>query len=67
MMLRVYSLSKICAINKWVLVAGYNPKKQCIFHFIENIGSSLDKFIESFDNLLIIGAFNSEVEEEDRK
>ena len=42
-------------------------RKVYIFHFIENIGSSLDKFIETFDNLLPIGDFNSEVEEEEMK
>ena len=50
--------------KKWVLFAGYNPKKERIFHFLENIGTSLDKFIENFDNLLLIGDFKSEVEEE---
>ena len=53
--------------NKWVLFAGYTPKKECIFHFIGNIGSSLDKFIETFDNLLLIVDFNSEVEGVDMK
>ena len=52
--------------QKRVLFAGYNPKKERIFHFLENIGT-LDKFIETFDNLLLIGDFNSEVEEEDMK
>ena len=52
---------------KWELFAGYNPKKECIFNFMENIGSSLDKFIETINNLLLIGNFNSEVEEEDMK
>ena len=53
--------------KKWVIFVGYNPKKQRIFHFLENIGTSLDKFIETFDNLLLIGDFNSEMEEEDTK
>ena len=42
-------------------------KKERIFHFTENIVSSLDKFIETFDNLLQIGDFNSTSEEEDMK
>ena len=53
--------------KKCILFAGYNPKKERISHFLNNIGTSLDKFIEKFDNLLLIGDFNSEIEEENMK
>ena len=53
--------------KKWVLFAGYNPKKERISHFLNNIGTSLDKFIEKFENLLLIGDFNSVIEEENMK
>ena len=45
--------------KKWILFGGYNPKKAHILN--------LDKFIGTYDNLLLIGDFNSETEEENMK
>ena len=53
--------------KKWILFAGYNPKKERISHFLNNIDTSLEKFIQTFNNLLLIGDFNSEIEEENMK
>ena len=35
--------------TKWVLFGGYNPKKE----------QSLDKYIGSYDNILLLGDYNS--------
>ena len=50
--------------NKWLLFGGYNPKKETISYFLDHISKDLDKFIGSYDNLLLIGDFNSQMEEE---
>ena len=50
--------------KKWILFAGYNPKKEIIAYFLDNIGLSLDTLMENYDNLILIGDFNSEMEEE---
>ena len=53
--------------KKWILFAGYNPKKERIAQFLGNIGISLDNLIGNYDNLILIGDFNSEMEEENIK
>ena len=53
--------------KKWILFGGYNPKKEYILNFLNQISEALDKFIGIYDNLLLIGDFNSETEEENMK
>ena len=50
--------------KKWILFGGYNPNKVYIQDFLNQIGKALDKFIGTYDNLLLVGDFNSETEEE---
>ena len=45
--------------KKWLLFSGYNPNKELISNFREVIGNSLDTFIGNYDNLLIMGEFNT--------
>ena len=50
--------------TKWLLICGYNPHKEHISYFLSQISKSLDTLISKYDNLLIIGDFNSEISEE---
>ena len=53
--------------NKWLLFGGYNPNKESISNFLDFIGNSLDTYIRNYDNLLIMGDFNTEMEVEPLK
>ena len=53
--------------NKWPLFGGYNPNKEFIRNFLDFIGNSLDTYIRNYDNLLIMGDFNTEMEVEPLK
>ena len=48
---------------KWVLMAGYNPHKDTISHFLCNVSMELDRHMINYDNVLILGDFNSEMSE----
>ena len=50
--------------KKWLLFCGYNPRKQ---FFLDNVGIHIDTFRGNYDNLLLIGGFNSEMEKEKMK
>ena len=50
--------------TKWLIGGFYNPKKQLIVSFINAISPSLEKYLETYDNILLMGDFNSEVSEE---
>ena len=49
--------------TKWLLFGGYNPNKLNIGHFLGKLGPLLDKYMCKFDNLLLLGDFNSEIQE----
>ena len=49
--------------KKWLLFFGYNPCKQNVSSFLQNVGCSLDKYLRSYDNILVMGDFNSELSE----
>ena len=51
--------------TKWLFFAGYNPYKQFISKFLGSLSIYLDKLINKFDNILLIGDFNSETLESD--
>ena len=53
--------------SKWLVVAGYNPHKKNISYFLSNIGRELDKYLSKYDNLLILGDWNSAVTEKEMK
>ena len=50
--------------NKWLLFGGYNPKKENIVKFFHDISKPLDTLVGNYENLLIMGDFNSQMEEE---
>ena len=49
--------------KKWLIIAGYNPNKEQIGSFLCHVGKSLDYLIGKYENLIIIGDFNSQMEE----
>ena len=49
--------------KKWILFGGYNPKKEYISSFLGALGKSLDIYIANCDNVLLLGDFNSEMNE----
>ena len=49
---------------KWLIV-GYNPEKKKISNFLGHVGKALDKLMANYDNLLLIGDFNSETNEQE--
>ena len=51
--------------TKWLVFGGYNNNKGNIKHFLQNLGPILDHYMPKFDNILILGDFNSELLETD--
>ena len=48
-------------------MGGYNPDKKNIGSFLDSVGKELDKFLPQYENLLLLGDFNSEMSEENMK
>ena len=48
---------------KWFLFGGYNPHKDNISNFVCQLGPIVDTFLSTYDNLLLLGDFNSETSE----
>ena len=48
---------------KWLIMGGYNPHKKSISYFLKHIGDQLDKHLQSYENLMLLGDFNSEMTE----
>ena len=46
--------------SKWLLMGGYNPHKDSIAYFLSHIGNGIDKFLGNYDNILLLGDFNSD-------
>ena len=53
--------------KKWLIFVGYNPKKEHIAPFLSHVGKSLDYQIGKYENLILIGDFNSQMEENTTK
>ena len=51
----------------WLIVAGYNPHKNNISYFLSHIGKQLDDYLPKYENLLLLGDWNSEVTEKGMK
>ena len=49
--------------TKWLVFGGYNYNKSNIDHFLGNLGPILDHFMSTYDNVLLMGDFNSETKE----
>ena len=53
--------------SKWLLMGGYNPQKESISNFLSHVSKELDKFLPSYENLLLLGDFNSTMSEKEMK
>ena len=51
--------------NKWLVLVGYNPQKENIGLFLDKVSMELDKLLPKYDNLLMLGDWNSAVTEEE--
>ena len=49
--------------HKWLIMGGYNPKKDTTSYFLNNIGKEIDKLLPSYENILVLGDFNSSMKE----
>ena len=49
--------------SKWLLFGGYNPKSENIVNFVKEMGHVLDIYMKKYDNFLLLGDFNSEMNE----
>ena len=49
--------------SKWLLFGGYNPQKENIGNFVNQMGIILDHYMPKYDNFLLLGDFNSEMSE----
>ena len=49
--------------KKWLLCCSYNPHKNNISNHMHHLNKGLDVYLKNYDNLLILGDLNSELEE----
>ena len=49
--------------KKWLICASYNPHKSNISNHLHHLGKGLDNYIGNYDNILLLGDFNSEFSE----
>ena len=49
--------------SKWLIVCGYNSHKNNISYFLGHVGRELDKYLPKYENLLLLGDWNSAVTE----
>ena len=49
--------------RKWLIFGGYNPNKDNILNFVNNLGPLLDEYMRNYENFLLLGDFNSEISE----
>ena len=47
--------------SKWFLIGGYNPHKENISYFLRNISKMVDANIRKYENFLLIGDFNADI------
>ena len=45
--------------KKWLIMGGYNPASETTSYFLDHVSKSLDKTMANYDNILILGDFNS--------
>ena len=50
--------------KKYILVGGYNPHRDSTSYFLSHIGKALDELLGNYDNIILLGDFNSSQEEQ---
>ena len=48
--------------SKWILFAGYSPSKEHISPYLKNIEIIMNKFVNDYDNIIMMGDFNCDVD-----
>ena len=49
--------------SKWLIIVGYKPPKRDIANVLNCISKGIDKHLARYENIIILGDFNSEVRE----
>ena len=49
--------------TKWLIFGGYNQKKEDITSFVNKLTTNIDYYLHRYDNLLLLGDFNSQTNE----
>ena len=49
--------------TKWLIMSGYNPRKEYTSYFLSHVSKGLDKVLADYENFLLIGDFNSQISE----
>ena len=52
---------------KWLLMGGYNPQKDNISNCLGHVSKGLDNYLANYDNILLLGDFNSTMSEKPMK
>ena len=47
--------------KKWLIICSYNPHKSMIHNHLKSISIQLDEFCKKYENIIVIGDFNSEI------
>ena len=50
--------------KKWIILGSYNPQKSMISNHLAILGKNLCHYLPSYDNVVILGDFNSEIKED---
>ena len=53
--------------SKWLIMEAYNPHRESISNFLSNVSKELDKYLPFYENLLLLGDFNSSMCEKEMK
>ena len=53
--------------KKWLIYGSYNPNKSSISSHLSTLSKSLDNYTTLFDNIILLGDFNSEISENSMK
>ena len=53
--------------TKSLLMGGYNPQRNIISYFLSHVSKQLDKFLPTYENLLLLGDFNPHVHDNEMK
>ena len=65
-LLKLYQQSFFVEINwrkKWIVSCPYNPHWDNISNHLQTISKSLDLYLSQYDNIIIVGDFNTEIGE----
>ena len=63
---RFYVEMNLCK-DKWLINCSYNPHKNMIGNHLRALSEKLDIYSTSYDNFIILGDFNIEMEEQEIK